>query len=691
MGIDFGTTNTSVSFVVHGINERNPRVSSKEVKHIINWPQDGNAGARAQVPTELWYSPAPILRDTSTDHSQTSNSEEETEDDDQPRRGQSEGHQQLPFSPFEAYRDSFHHAIGSNKYKGWSPINEEATEHLWGYQVQYQKYRSSTDRDIMGHIDRPKLLLVGTEWTHGDRKRLRPRLKYLIKRGIIRKYGDLNAMEPGDLKDVLVDYFVEILGHSKQQLIEREGYTPECPVTFSLTVPSFWSAHSSRMLQSAVQAAIKATDFGNLVHGSVENVFIVSEPEAAATFLLDNTHTMLYCIFTVTNSYPLRLYTEVGQLNGDNCGASYLNDAFEKRLLKRLEDEHYLDSNGETREDIVRYATLEFEHRDKRLVDIARRPVGEVKIPGLLGDDQRRLRGLEPKNFKPGYVLLNRDDYDEMFMPCLQRIAAVLQKQIDGALQLGINIKKVFLIGGFGAAPSLRSFLRKYLLELARKRMLNYDIELLFTNEQDSITAIASGATIRALSLEHGPKRKAVSSFGFPRTEPYQPEAATGHREADIKIDSFDGCSYASVIDYFLHKKSYPPYVGIGPSGAHKLLTSPRKKFICREILFVNDSDKTKSSYNVNHVINAGAEKAGRLVVDMTYLRDEGHISPTIPEPNEYGVVLGRPHYRVTYDLVPVVEGRDLKYVAMYPASDNGEVMKAGQISIAAAFNPGTG
>lgn len=56
-----------------------------------------------------------------------------------------------------------------------------------------------------------------------------------------------------------------------------------------------------------------------------------------------------------------------------------------KRLLKRLEDEHYLDYSGETREDIVRYATLEFENRDKRPVDIARRPVGEVKIPGLRG------------------------------------------------------------------------------------------------------------------------------------------------------------------------------------------------------------------------------------------------------------------------------------------------------------------
>ncbi|KAL5329392.1 hypothetical protein ACEPPN_002904 [Leptodophora sp. 'Broadleaf-Isolate-01'] len=195
-----------------------------------------------------------------------------------------------------ANKNPSHHATSSSAYNDWSPINEEATEHLWGYGVQYQKYRSRTDRDIMGHIDRPKLLPVDTKWTHGDRKRLRPRLKYLIERGIIRKYGDLNAIEPADVMDVLIDYFVKIFGHSKQQLVEREGYTPECPVTFALTVPSILSAHSPRMLQAAVQVAIRATEFVSLVRGSLENLFIVSEPESASTSLLGNTHTMLICV-----------------------------------------------------------------------------------------------------------------------------------------------------------------------------------------------------------------------------------------------------------------------------------------------------------------------------------------------------------------------------------------------------------
>ncbi|KAH6723776.1 hypothetical protein BKA61DRAFT_664496 [Leptodontidium sp. MPI-SDFR-AT-0119] len=289
-----------------------------------------------------------------------------------------------------ANKNPSHHATSSSAYNDWSPINEEATEHLWGYGVQYQKYRSRTDRDIMGHIDRPKLLLVDTKWTHGDRKRLRPRLKYLIERGIIRKYGDLNAIEPADVMDVLIDYFVKIFGHSKQQLVEREGYTPECPVTFALTVPSVLSAHSPRMLQAAVQVAIRATEFVSLGGESFSVLDCGGGTVDGSTF-------------TVTNTYPFRLYRE--EIIVAQATSMML---LKKRLLKRLEDEHYLDYSGETREDIVRYATLEFENRDKRPVDIARRPVGEVKIPGLRGDDQRRLSGLELKNFKPGYVPLNK-------------------------------------------------------------------------------------------------------------------------------------------------------------------------------------------------------------------------------------------------------------------------------------------
>ena len=234
-----------------------------------------------------------MQRRASTDDSASSSSDEDSGNEDQPGASRrNHGKPNNVFS-FNQSPNPSHRNMSPSRYNRRSPINADDTEYLWGYGAQYQKYRSSTDRDVMGHIDRPKLLLMDTKFTHADRKRLRPRLKYLIEHGVVRKRRDSNTIVQTEMIDILTDYFVKLLGHSKQQLIEREGYTHECPVAFSLTLPSVWSAQSSRVLQAAVLAAIKATEFGALVNGCLENVFLVSEPEAAATFLLGKTYKML--------------------------------------------------------------------------------------------------------------------------------------------------------------------------------------------------------------------------------------------------------------------------------------------------------------------------------------------------------------------------------------------------------------
>lgn len=92
---------------------------------------------------------------------------------------------------------------------------------------------------------------------------------------------------------------------------------------------------------------------------------------------------------------------------GDNCGASYLNDNFERLLLERLADETYLERNGETRESIVRHLVPTFEDYDKRSKDITKRPGGRFKVPGLLGDQQRDLTGADAKRFDNNHILLN--------------------------------------------------------------------------------------------------------------------------------------------------------------------------------------------------------------------------------------------------------------------------------------------
>ena len=72
----------------------------------------------------------------------------------------------------------------------------------------------------------------------------------------------------------------------------------------------------------------------------------------------------------------------------------------------------------------------------------------------------------------------------------------------------------------------------------------------------ESATTVASGAVLRALNKEKGPKRQAFSSYGFLRIEPYQPKICDGHKEAKSFTDELDGQDYVKVIEYFMVKVS---------------------------------------------------------------------------------------------------------------------------------------
>jgi hypothetical protein len=68
----------------------------------------------------------------------------------------------------------------------------------------------------------------------------------------------------------------------------------------------------------------------------------------------------------------------------------------------------------------------------------------------------------------------------------------------------------------------------------------------------------------------------------------------------------------------------------------------------------------------------------------MSFLVHSGIIQPV---EQEQGYV-GQRHYRIEYELVMIINGRNLTYEARWP--EGGETHGKGQISIAAAFRPGT-
>lgn len=84
----------------------------------------------------------------------------------------------------------------------------------------------------------------------------------------------------------------------------------------------------------------------------------------------------------------LPLLNEEGAL----CGSSYLNEAFREHVRTRLEDEHYLESNGLTMQGIIDKEVVLFENGMKRRIDITKLKVKDlVWIQGIKANSAKNL------------------------------------------------------------------------------------------------------------------------------------------------------------------------------------------------------------------------------------------------------------------------------------------------------------
>ena len=67
---------------------------------------------------------------------------------------------------------------------------------------------------------------------------------------------------------------------------------------------------------------------------------------------------------------------------------------------------------------------------------------------------------------------------------------------------------------------------------------------------------MAVGAVLRALNKSNGPARVSLSSYGFLRTEPHEPDCIEAHREVKKPTyDPLDGKHYVkNTIDWLVKK-----------------------------------------------------------------------------------------------------------------------------------------
>ncbi|KAH7377574.1 hypothetical protein BKA64DRAFT_736873 [Cadophora sp. MPI-SDFR-AT-0126] len=739
IGIDYGTTFSSVSYTVRDGDEDEESFQPGVIVDVItikNWP-DEPSGFAEQVPTESWYPSSPLRR--RSPYRQFDSPDSWGADKIlYPNKSAPGG-----FAPSDYLNETYGSEEG---HEGPDLIDNDALvkdrdrskDFLWGYSVSFQKMQYCHNRDTSLIVKRPKLLLLSSSYTENSRNHMRVQINKLLRRKIIRKYGKESEPDMRDVQDIIIDYLTGLLQHTKKQLVIYEGYSDAWAVKFSIAAPAIWSPEASRILQTSLEAAIHATGFGtstnrqksgHIIGGSLDNLFIGPEPECGINWLLHNPPqgqaqvvagnviTSLDCgggtvdavTYQVGRNYPLRLGEQIVPPGGDNCGGNYLNRRFEQFTAHRLRDETYLCDNGYTLEYIVEKASEEFEMKDKRYKDVTQSPMtlGFYEIANLKSDISRGLHGTNAKGFDANRMVLNEKNYKDIFDKLLMRVWNVLKSQLDAAAMKERPVKVVFLFGGFAKAPSLKSFIDTSLKDYGREKGLNYPIKLI-EDERKTVAAISAGSVLRSLNHREGPERVAKSSYGFLRREPHDQRR---HGRVLPVVDKIDGDKYVSVVNYFMIKgQELDEIHEFEPIRCYHTFLRENKdrSMLCEELLYVSDTVAV-SHKTLNSPKNKGVQLEGKIITKMTFLEDKKHISLIKPAPDVNGVVKGKPHYRVEYDLVPIIEKRNLRIEARWPVqplsdadADRSEgspskrrrveqnTIQTTLVSIAAAFEPGT-
>lgn len=281
VSIDFGTTFSSVSFIAFAENESMLAVHPSEINSVVNYPDEPPLGLRErrrEVPTESWY-PNRVLHDNqdamaAADRSDVSN-------DDMGENLYEDGSSTDPQEVVESIEEDMEIEMADETEEH---ADDDSRDFFWGYGVQRQLGFPDSNRNQNRRVKRSKLLLDNSDHTREIRNQLRPILNRLKNKKLIRND-----------EDVIADFLEHLFQHVKEQLIKYHGFSDACPVEFVLCVPAMWTQKASRTMQSVMETAISRSGFGNLQDGSVEDLFIVSEPEAASAHVLADTNEVRVC------------------------------------------------------------------------------------------------------------------------------------------------------------------------------------------------------------------------------------------------------------------------------------------------------------------------------------------------------------------------------------------------------------
>ena len=265
IAIDFGTTYSAISYIAVRQSSRY-FIGPDDVQSVASYPGSWNYYNNervTEVPTEVLYPLDRAFR------------KQRHLEPVHHTSGDSVGEDQL--NGFNGNFDIEMEDVQLHESDDIEMLTDDPNHFTWGYEVHELWCLPSTHSDNSNRpLSRFKLLLDESPMTQPVRDALLPTLNALQEKRIIQKP-----------LDVITDYLTHLLRHARFELDEKkydESYRRE----IVLCVPAIWTERACRQMQTALAIAMKDSAFRyvGVENNSIDNLFIVSEPEAAAAYML---------------------------------------------------------------------------------------------------------------------------------------------------------------------------------------------------------------------------------------------------------------------------------------------------------------------------------------------------------------------------------------------------------------------
>ncbi|GFF98153.1 heat shock 70 kDa protein 12A [Aspergillus udagawae] len=321
--------------------------------------------------------------------------------------------------------------------------------------------------------------------------------------------------------DVVADYLSEVYQHILKTISKNitEADLRITPLEFWFTVPAIWSDRALDATRTAAQRA----GFGKSSLRPMDQIFLISEPEAAAVTALKKYTTssmggsvkagdgVLVCdcgggtvditTYLVLDVFPTLKFEELCTGIGGKCGSTAVDRNFYQLMSDRFGDA--FDNLPTKRKSPGSEFMKRFEIIKRDFGNSDEETTFELPLNMTVANPEPEFFDEEER-----LVLISSADLHSIFDPVIDKIVSLVRQQIaDARKETGKDIiNRIVLVGGFGDSEYLRKAIRSSFGSTGK---------ITITVPDSPQAAIVQGAALRGLEGLQSTTKRCRRHYGF--------------------------------------------------------------------------------------------------------------------------------------------------------------------------------